>query len=148
MMLLQLLPDNIARQWPVIAESIKASMPPFAPSLTSEQLAGALQRALVGDLQVWVMCEETSAGVSIDAIGTTLVSVDQISKEQCLLIYSLTGFGLISEEKWRGAWETLRQYAREIGCSKVMGFTDNPTILHVVDMLGGQTSCRFVELEV
>ena len=82
------------------------------------------------------------------AVCTVTVSEDTLSGNRNLYVYSLGSFTPVELAGWKIAFDTLREYARELGCYRIVTKTNNPRMIQITKHLGGKTDMVAVELEV
>ena len=46
------------------------------------------------------------------------------------------------------AYDTLKIYAKSLGCTYILGFTDNPLVINMVEKMGGDTKTTLIKLEI
>lgn len=147
-MLVQLTSEQISEQWDIIAKSIDASMPPYAYS-SQMKINRVLEEMLKGNMQAWMAYDEKKvSGLTAIAIVVTAFQFDQFTDSKSLLIYSLYGIDRIPEYMWKEGLATIIKFARANECFRIIGYTDVPRIVEVVNELGGDSAVRFISLEV
>jgi len=141
-MLLRLEPDQVNKYWAVVEKAIASSLPPVA--LEDVDLMNNILRNLIsGEMQCWVV-------VKNKAIYSMLVTTPQfeIGGTKNLLIYTLYGFENLDLETWKEGFTYLSEYARSIGCKRIVAYSEVKRILQVCRLLGGETKYTFISLEV
>lgn len=142
-MLVKLQADDITSMWEIIKPSIAVSLPP-AISASDVVMNNVLKSLLVDDMQCWAFF------VSDKIIGTitTTILFDKPSGVRNLLIYSLNGFEKVKEEWWEKGLKTIKDFAKSIGASNVVGYTRLEYVKDlVVKKLNGNSE-YFVSMEV
>lgn len=142
-MLVQMSRELVANHWSELKEALAVALPPTV-RVDNEKLNGVLASIMRDDLQVWGLGSEKG----LTAIVATTVTFDNISGERSLLIYSLFGMKLISQEEWLDGLVTLRLYAKAKACNMIIGYTSVRRIVDIVKELGGNTDTVLLKLEV
>ena len=146
-MLTKLESEVISRYWEDIADAIVASVPPLA-EVTDTALNELLKGLLEDRMQAWILCDIIEDRTVVYALVITTIWRDPGLDTKNLLIYALYGYSTIQESMWKAGLETLRKYARGIGCKAIVGLTSVPRIREVVEQLGGDTSISLITLAV
>ena len=147
-MLVRLEYNQILENWSDICDSIKASGPPLS-DLDDGQLDEILHRMSTDNMQCWVLCTmEEDLSTTVYAIATTTIWRELAGSNVNLLIYSLYGYRPVTNELWKDGLDTLRRFARSMGCKEIVAFTSVQRVISIVENLGGSTNTRLVRLEV
>ena len=146
-MLVRLLRNQIEEKWNVIKVAIANSLPPTVNNdeISTQKCINNIRLALMnGSMQAWVLAE----GRKVLAIGTTAITIDKISGEKSLIIYTLFGCTKLDIKDWEGAFESLKAFAKSVGCSTVCAFSDVDRVKEIADGLNANTSNIFIKWEV
>lgn len=145
-MLVKLLPNQVADNWEFISHAIEGALPPFAPE-AGDRMSKVLVALMSERMECW--CSVNTEGV-IDNVVTTTVSMDDCSGMKNLVIYSVYGVGETSMNKrsWLEAYKTLSDYARGRKCNRIVAYTDSPSIIKLVEKLGGEARYTFVSVPI
>lgn len=147
-MLTKLLPSQISEYWDTIAKAIESSAPPYTYS-SQMRLSEVLTAMLADDMHCWIISGSVENGTSNPlGICVTAFLEDYYSKARNLLIYSLWGFENISEEVWLKGLASIKKFAKAKDCRKIIAYSDIPAIIKRIEMLGGDSSIRFISMEV
>lgn len=150
-MLVRLLPDDIERRWPVIREAILSDAPPHVRDIVeaNENAISSLLFALLdGTLHCWILVEYEDKEAKIKAVVTTTITMDAPSGIKNLLIYSVTAYKELSKEQVMDSYNSLKEFARSLKCSKVLSFTNSPDNMEMAKSMGGKVSQTLIEMEV
>lgn len=140
-------PDQIARLWPSIAPGIQeAAAPTSAPGI--ESLNGVLNRLLSGEMRLWFITKTFEADLNKNTLYahvTTIPVQDWATGTTNLLIYSLYSWEPMPQSVLGDAWEKMREYAKSLGCQKVIAFTSNPRVVEMGAKVGCVVTSQFME---
>ena len=142
-MLTRMLPDQISRFWDIIRYAIEESLPPTVDE-SPDKMNRILAALIGGSLQCWASYEKNGDSRRFEGLVVTEILFDDASNTRNLLIYCLYGYDAVSKESWRKGFEALAKWAVSKGCSRVIGYSDVPHILKIVERLGGEAKYRFI----
>ena len=142
-MLIQLIPNQISDLWGQLKPMMEASLPPTEKP-SDELMNNLLESAIKGTLKLWAIKGDDSKIYGI--VSTTFID-EVMTGTRTLLIYTLFGFTLVSEEIWKASYATLRQYAKSNKCQGIIGYTDNNRVEVIAKALGARVT-KVVRLEV
>ena len=146
-MLIKLLPDQVTKFWKIISFAINESLPPVAIG-TRNRLNNMLKEILARRAHVWFNMQKRDESFEISAVLVTHVYTDPMSEVKSLVIYCLYATAFNSDQTWAKGCETLRTFARSLGCHRVVGYTNSERVRQVIEANGGSTKYTFVSLEV
>lgn len=143
-MLIKLLPDQISTQWKVIRYAIEEALPPisFGAEDRSDRI---LMKLLKGDMHCWVSMDRDQQ--QMNAILTTMFTGDPVLGVRNLLLYSLYGMGF-GKKDFSSGMLTLYRFAEANNCNRIVGYTDNPEIIKMVERIKGEARYRFVSVPI
>lgn len=142
-MLQRLLSEDIAKWWNLIGDSIQKSLPPtINPS--EDSISNILHALIAGRMQCWIEQEEGA----VRGIVVTAVVKDEFSENINLLIYSMFSNRTAKPDDWRDALSTLKIYAKNRGCYKIIAFTNKEVVESIVEKLGGSVSEVLVQFNL
>lgn len=144
-MLTKLLPDQISKFWDIIKFAIEGSLPPTVTDNPSK-MNHILSALLSGKAQCWASYEKSGDSRQFDGIVVTQITVDNVSATKNLLLYCLYGYNTVSENSWRSGFDTLAKWGKSKGCARFVGYTDNPRIVEIVKMFGGEAKYTFISI--
>jgi len=145
-MVTKLLPDQIAKFWPVIKYAVEQSVPPTVGE-HPDKMNRILSAMLSGKLDVWVSYQHQEDGVTkFDGIGVTQILYDEASHTKSLLIYAVYAYEKTVPETWAEAYEAVGKYALSQGCNRYIAYSSVPFIIEQAKRFGGDTSFTFISL--
>lgn len=146
--LLRMQPDQIPIGWGFIRKAMQvATAGGFDP--TEESLANLLQALMAGRIDSWVFYKQRDEEEGkVLGLMLTTITEDTIAQIKHMLIYSMSGFNYIDDEKWMIAFTTLAKYARAKGCSTIRAVTNNDRVLDVAAKIGAEIVGYTIEVEV
>ena len=145
--LIRMLPDQAAHYWPILSKGFARSLPPGTfPSemLLNNLLASVLKK----NYDCWILKGDRGDKNKLIAGALTTVLIDHLTGSRPLLIYSLYAKTMLSDKEWKEAFELLSKVAAKNKCQRITAYSMNPSILSIVESLGGKSEMRLVELEV
>ena len=147
-MLVKLSVDGVTKLWGELKRAAVMAVPPNVSDL-EEHTNNVLAAILRGDLECWIIAdEEGSPDRRAKGIAFTGTVMDSFSMTKNLLIYGVFSYERVSMRLWREGLETLRKEAEKRGCRYIIGYTSEPRMIEIANMLGGDTSTILVRLEV
>ena len=144
-MLTKLLPDQISTFWDIIRYAIEESLPPIAGE-GPDRMNRILASLLNGKAECWISSAINKSKRIFEGVVITKLQYDDISNTKNLLIYCLYGYEGVDPESWKSGFKSLVKYASSKGCNRIIGYTENPFIIKLVNRLGGETRYTFVSL--
>jgi hypothetical protein len=108
-------------------------------------LSEALNSLYNGRLTCWI---SGSKNGGINGLVLTSVSEDDIVKKRSLVIYFAYRFGPTAGSEWINGVNTLKRYAKSIGCCRVVAHPDEPEVAKLCESLGGRITNYFVQFDV
>jgi hypothetical protein len=118
-MIAKLTPAEIRDFWPVAKKALTVLYQNTNRDVSV--LNDLLDALLVDRIQLWMMVEQQQP------IGflITQISLDEFTLEKSLLIRELYTLNGAAEEVWIDGERAITNYAKESGCSSVIGYTQN-----------------------
>lgn len=142
-MLVKFTGDQIARHWKVIRYAISEALPPIAHG-AENRMERILSALLADQMHCWVVYETDG---TLIGIMTTTISGDPASGMKNLMIYSLWGID-ISRRAFADGLITLRRFAESKGCNRIISYTNEPSIIALVERLRSSETYRFISVPV
>ena len=137
MALTRLLPEQTAKLWPEIKPVVFKALPPTATE-TRDGMLSILSSFITGRLHCWIITnDETNA---ITGILTTAVIPEPITNQRSLLIYTIS---TVDGGELRAVirdFQRLVEFAKSVGCEKIMAYTANPRVSSLMKRLGWDVS--------
>ena len=146
-MLLRLMPEQVSYHWKIIKKSILESLPRIDHE-KADKINNILAMLLNGNMQCWTSYRIEKKEKIIEAIIITTTLADGCSGVSSLLIYCLYGFRKISKGSWLEGLDALKKYAKSIGCSRVIGYTEVDDIIDFVKAVKGEAKYTFISISV
>ena len=146
-MLAKLLPEQISKFWDIIKYAAEHSLPPIVGE-HPDKMNRILSAALCGTVDVWALYSKGGDSSKLEGIGLTEVLYDDVSRTKNLLIYSLYGYSMISEETYQSSFISLLKYARSKDCLQIIAYTNSRQIVNVSKALGADTSYTFISFNI
>ena len=143
-MLLLLMPEQVTNYWDEIKVGMNKALPPGA----SDRDQTLLAKMLGGIVQVWVSYYKENDVAVVDGVCLTSVVEDRIHDIRSLLVYALWAIDETHSDTWQEGMEALKKYAKGRRCSRVIGYTDEETVLGLVKTLGFEAKYTFVTWEL
>lgn len=138
------MPDQIEKDWQAIYEAIKESFPPLADATLPEHENNLFTSLMSGVLECWVLYEGEDPWI----IGTLQVTREVVTGTKNLLVYSILAYKPIPLQVWYSLFVKFRQRCKELGCSKVVAFSNVDRVVQLVKSLGGRSDFKLLWLEV
>lgn len=142
-MLIRLTGEQASNYWDFIKEGLEAALPPVV-GMQSDRMSNILGAVLSGSLTIWVSTNKEKDN-TIDGFCATSINTDAISGTKSLLIYAVYGINSV-DQSWKNGMKTVREYAQGQGCHRILAYSDVPSILAMVERLGGDTKYRLISL--
>jgi hypothetical protein len=147
--LLQLTPDQITKFWDTIEEAINESVPIYAQGIAVELRNRNIHEALLlGKMQAWAGFGLVEDRPALVGLVVTTIEEDPCSRVTNLSIYSLYGVENIDRKIYEDGLATLRKFAQGSGCSRILAITDNPRVIQLIRMMGGETRYVLATLDI
>ena len=144
-MLTRLLPDQVSNLWSIIKYAVEESLPPIAGE-SPNKMNNILTALLCSKAQCWMSYVKSKEGNKFEGLVITEITHGDISDTKSLLIYCLYGFEKASRKSWTGGMKALVKFASSRGCSSITAYSEIPSIISLVERLGGETKYRFIKI--
>jgi hypothetical protein len=142
-MLIAVLPTQVSEYWPLIKGDIESSMPPIG-DYGSYDTNSILFHLMVNRMRLWLYTDEKQNTKGF--VVTTILS--DVSGVKTLLLYNVVILDTNVVVDWKKEFETLKTYAKHIGCSKIGAFVINENILAVLKVANIDTRFVFAHLNL
>jgi len=146
-MLTQLTLDQVSSYWDIVKYAIEESLPPLTVD-HPDRMNKILSNLLSNESQCWVSYIKGEEETKFEGVVVTKIIYDDVSDTKNLLIYCLYGYDAIDSKSWMIGLEALVKYAKANNCAQVVGYTDVPRVIEIVNSLGGQTDYTFISFNV
>jgi len=144
-MITKLLPDQIAKFWPIIKYAVEESLPPTTGD-HPDKMNRVLSSMLSGSTKVWVSYKHPDN--KFEAVIVTKFIYDDDSGTKNLLIYCLYGYEPISQDSWTEGAIALFKYAKANRCSMIVAYTANPLVVEIAKKYGADTSYTIITIDL
>lgn len=146
-MITKMLPDQIAKFWPIVKYAIEQSLPPVVGD-HPDRMNRILSAALADKVDVWAIYHYDEEKVVFEGVALTKVLYDDVSGTRNLLLYCLYGYNELSKESWNTGLKALATYAKEKKCSFITAYTEFEGIKAIASKLGADTKYTFISFDV
>lgn len=146
-MLINLLPEQVAKMWDVIRFALEESLPPFVVK-QPQTLNNILTAALCDKMQVWFGVSEEEGKRILDAIVVTTIFEDAVSGTSNLLIYTLYAFRQMTPQLWVEYFDVAQKYAKSRDCLGIVAYTENEKIVNAAKMIPNSMQTTLVTFPV
>jgi len=142
----KLTPEAVIQLWPHIKDAVRAGLPPMMDN-SKEALDYTLGMLSQGRMQMWILFKDDDLKEP-RALAITSIIHEPGFDYKNLLIYALVSFGGVSTDEWKVGFETIKKFAKEIGCHRIIGFTNVQRVVDITQSLGGKAEYVLLTLEV
>lgn len=125
--LVKVLPDQIARDWTLIRNSIFQSLAPTAAP-TETSMSNILKALLSGAMICWYHHKNGR----LAAVMTTVVMDDDFSGSKNLLVYSFFAMTNLEYEDYDYMWDILGRYGKAKGYYQLIAYTNDSRIGKII----------------
>ena len=146
-MLTRLIPEQISKFWDIIKYAIENSLPPIVNE-SPDKMNNILTSLLSDKSQCWVSSTLEGNNRKFEGVVITRVLYDDASDTKNLLIYCLYGYELVNNDSWLKGLITLTKYAKSVGCSQIVGYTDIDYVVKLAKELGSESSYHFISFDI
>jgi hypothetical protein len=138
--LVRVIPEKVMEYWYQIRECIVAALPPYIEA-TEQNFLKIQEQLLIGNLHCWMI----SDGIMVYGVATTRFTVDEISSQKNLLLYTVTLIEEHPEELWSDGLKTLGKFAIANGCRSILAYSSQPSVLHIAKKYGGNVDTHLIQ---
>ena len=139
-MLTLMSPSFVSQHWDNIYKMFEPAL--FKPSETVK--TNLLRGIISGITQCWIFTRDE---VGIGMVLTNMTK-DPYSQTRDLLVYAVVSNGESIHDDWEKGLDTLMQFARNKGCSRITAFTNNKKLIGLLQHFNADTDMRFLSWEV
>lgn len=140
MALIRLLPEQAAKHWPEIKNVVFKALPPTANE-THDGMLSILDGFISGRLHCWLLFDDSNK--RIHGIVTTAVVPDPITNQRSLLLYTVSAVDGLSIRDLVSDFQGLVEFAKAVGCKKIVAYTANSKVISLMKKLGWDVSFSF-----
>ena len=142
-MLVKLLPDQVAKNWPAIRKVIEIALPPISKG-AEDRMNKVLEAIINNHAHCWFSYNKNE---QLDGVMVTSFLSDEITGIQNLLIFSVYSLN-IERRSWLEGIRTLIKFAKGNGCSQIVAYTNIDSIIKFVEHLGGSADFRLLQIPI
>ena len=130
------------QHWPYVRECIILALPPYVTSDANNMLR-IQEQLLVGSLDCWAWIEDATG--QFYGIVTTQIAVDEATLTKNLFIFSATLTEQHEDSIWREGYVYLSKYAVSKGCSSIISYTNQESLIMLAKRLGADTEWHLLK---
>ena len=145
MKLLKLSAEQLMQHWPYVRECITLALPPYVTS-NADNMIRIQEQLLVGSLECWA-CIEDETGVFY-GIVTTQIVVDEATLTKNLFLFSVTLTEAHEHSIWQEGYIYLSKYAASKGCSSIIAYTNQESVIMLARSLGADTDWKLLRFPI
>ena len=145
MKLLKLSPEHLMQHWLYVKECITLALPPYVTS-DADNIIRIQEQLLIGSLECWA-CIKDETGEFYGVITTQIVA-DEATMTKNLFLFSVTLTEEHENSVWQEGYVYLSKYAASRGCSSIIAYTNQESIIMLANSLGGDTSWRLLKFPI
>jgi hypothetical protein len=131
-MLVRLLPQQVNSWWEKLRPVLEKEVG-FLNGEATDLLEAIYKERLI----VWLSGREKGA---INGFMLTSFAEDGIINRKSLVVYLIHRLGNVTRDDWMEGIKALKKYAKASGCTKVIGYTKDETVVKLARFLGGKVS--------
>jgi len=146
-MLTKLTPEQVSNFWDVIKYSIEESLPPTVHD-HPDKMNRILTSLLCSQMDCWVSYEFNGNDRKLEGLAITKFLYDNASDTKNMLIYCLYGYDNISRSAWAEGIKSFLKYAKFHKCSKIVAYSEVPSIIEWVKRVGAEATYTFLSFNV
>jgi len=142
-MVQQIMPEQIPKFWEAAKDLIEDTIPDIHGE-SPQKMNNILSKLLDGSMILWV----TFDGVKRKTNGLFITKVieDDITEVKSLLMYAGHSYYSVGPETWMEGWEAMSKYGKNLGCKRMLVYTDVPFLIEQAKKFGGTTSYTFLDI--
>lgn len=134
-MIVRLTSEQIAKMWPAIKYgALQANTVPDGKEL--EYSNELLKNLYCETYSCWMAYEKIDGETLPYAFLLTTIKDDGLFNSRYLFIDTVYGFRTIDDKVAFADMNLVKQYAKEIGCNSIIGYTANPRVAGLSQMMG------------
>ena len=146
-MIIKLIPEQITDLWDSIRYGIIHAVAPLVDP-TPDNIQDILCQLLRQDMQCWCVYEEGDKDKNIQGYIITSISIDINTKFRSLVIYSVFLYAKVDTETWADGMNLVERFALANDCTRIVAYTNNPTILSIAEKGGYNTDYTYLVKEL
>jgi hypothetical protein len=146
-MLVKLLPDQIAKHWPLVKQALEGSVPGEYLHKYA-RLNNILENLLAERMHCWWSAEEINGEIKLYGVLVTTFFDDDCARIKSLRLYAVYGYEDVPEQEWIDGLATLERFAKAHGCVQIDAFTEIPYMVALATRLGWDGRFTYLTKEV
>lgn len=147
-MLIQMLPDQVSKSWPVLRNVIEKALPPLA-SNEEDRMAKILEQLLTGEMICWASFRNSDVlQTEMIALVLTTLANDYCTGAKNLLIYAVSSFEKTIGSDWVEGYQALAKFAKKLNCQGIIGYSKDEKVLNIAEKFGSDISFRLISVPI
>lgn len=146
-MIIKLIPEQITELWDSIRYGVIHAVAPLVDP-TPDNIQDILCQLLRQDMQCWCVYNEVDGNKEIYGYIITSISIDGNTKFRSLIIYSVFLYKKADPDMWADGMDLVERFALSNDCTRVVAYTNNPTILSIANKGGYNTDYTYLVKEI
>ena len=138
--------QDVLNYWPIVAASVKNSMPPYA---SKDEMSTILSKILAGFIDLWVLLRRDADDWTIAAVMTSGVTREAMTGDKLYFVYTFEGAEYIDNDRYDTILLTLLSHARHTGCKRISTISSNARLIRVIaNRTGADDSYRYLVADI
>ena len=146
-MITKLTPEQVSSFWDVIKYAIEESLPPTVDD-HPDKMNRILTSLLCSQMDCWASYEVNEDNRKFDGLMVTKILYDNSSDTKSLLIYCIYSYESASRKSWEAGTRSILKYAKYNKCSKIIAYTEVPSIIDWAKRVGAEATYTFLSFNV
>ena len=150
-MLVKLTKYQVSYYWPLIKQAVDGIDVPRNNPDMGKRRREVLRKLLIEELLCWVVVRDDGEGnsrISAFMITGTLTNELEGFKDHYIYILYTLPKEVIKIREWQENFETLKKYAKGIGCDRVTGGSYYKRVIDMAKVMGFDTNFTFVSYDL
>ena len=144
MKILKLSSEQLMQHWPYVKECIILALPPYV-TCNADNIIRIQEQLLIGSLECWACIQDTGEFLGI---ATTQVVVDDATMTKNLFFFSVTLTEEHENDIWQEGYVYFSRYAASKGCSHIIAYTNQQSVIMLAKMLGADTEWHLLKFPI
>lgn len=142
-MLVRAMHYSIANSWPLLKRVIRDNPMPLMKT-SNKELTKILERLMDNSITCWFGLEDNK----VHTVILTEVLEDQATGTRNLMIVTISIIEKVSADEYLSMLETLRKYAKGLGCVNVFCYSSNEKLSKLFEEYGADTSYKLIRCKL
>jgi len=148
MVILKLLPNQIARHWDVLSYAV-AQTTVAGFEVTEEYLVDTAAKLISGQMQCWACYErDENKGLRIGAFIFTSIITDALTNTRNLLLAGVFVFDIKGIKVWQKGFSTLKEFGKVNDCRNIVFYTNIPDLVKLAKTFGALTEFTYGTISI